>query len=225
MFGLFMIMKKVYTLYYQNIYNFIRGYNMARDKVYDSYLKEYNKLAKKADRMMRELERFSRYEEFKSILNYAYRTAAADIEKWTPPGTNYDKPRWQRNAPLDTNSLKAKIKDIEKFIHKPTSTMTGVRNIYIKRTNTINRKYGTSFTWKTLADYFESGVAEKSSDKYGSKTVLVAIGQMQKNKAEVLKALEDKAGAHIQVDNVAVQNTINGLLNNYGYELKDIIDV
>ena len=49
---------------------------MARDKLYESYLKEYNKLAKKADRRMRELERFSRDPKFESILNYAYRQAA-----------------------------------------------------------------------------------------------------------------------------------------------------
>lgn len=197
---------------------------MARDKIYESYLKEYNRLAKKADRMMRELERFSRYEEFKSILNYAYRTAQRDIEQWTPPGMKYDKPRWQRNAPLDTNSLKAKIKDIEKFIHKPTSTMSGVRNIYIKRTNTINKKYGTSFTWQSLADYFESGIADKTSDKYGSKTVLIAIGQMQKNKEEVLKALEGKTEKHLQVDDVSVQKTINGLISDYGYEMTSILN-
>ena len=197
---------------------------MARDKVYDNYLKEYNRLAKKADRMMRELERFSRYDEYKSILNYAYRSASHDIEKWTPPGATYEKPRWQRNAPADTNSLKAKIKDIEKFINKPTSTMTGTKKIYMKRAETINRRYGTNFDWKTLANYFETGIAEKSSDKYGSKTVLVAIGKIQKNKEEVLQALENKTQAHVQVDNIAVQNTVNGILSEYGYELKDLLN-
>lgn len=197
---------------------------MARDKVYDDYLKEYNRLAKKADRMMRELERFSRYKEFESILNYAYRTAARDIEQWTPPGKTYDKPRWQRNVPLDTNSLKAKIKDIEKFIHKPTSTMSGVRNIYMKRTNTINKKFGTNFTWQSLANYFEMGIAEKTSDKYGSKTVLLAIGKMQQNKDAVLKALEEKTPAHIQVDNVAVEHAINGMLSEYGYDIKELLN-
>ena len=195
---------------------------MARDKVYDQYLKQYNKLAKKADRRMRELERFSRQPEMQSILNYAYRTAAYDIEKWTPPGAQDRAPRWQRNVPLDTNSLKAKIKDIEKFLKKPTSTMTGVVKIYKKRAETINKRYGTSFTWQSLANYFESGIAEKSS-KYGSKTVLVAIGKIQKSKQEVLQALDAKVPANVQVDNISVNNAINGLLKNYGYELKDLL--
>lgn len=197
---------------------------MARDKVYDQYLKEYNRLAKKADRMMRELERFSRYDEFKSILNYAYRQAKHDIEKWTPPEQKDRAPRWQRNAPLDTNTLKAKIKDIEKFINKPTSTMTGTKKIYMKRTNTINKRYGTNFTWQQLATYFESSLPEKSSDKYGSKTVLIAIGEIQHNKKEVLDAIKNSTEAHIQVDDVSVQQAVDGILSEYGYELKDLLD-
>lgn len=197
---------------------------MARDKIYDQYLKEYNKLAKKADRRMRQLERYSRDPKFESILNYAYRAAKADIESWTPPGTKERSPRWQRNTPLDTNSLKAKIKDIEKFLKKPTSTLTGTIKIYKKRTETINKKYGTSFTWEQLADYFETGFADKSSDKYGSKTTLIAIGQIQKNKKEVLQALADNSQMHMQIKDVSVEHAVNGILANYGKELQDILN-
>lgn len=211
---------------------------MARDKLYESYLKEYNKLAKKADRRMRELERFSRDPKLESILNYAYRTAVKDIASWTPPDKRtalyqYDKdtlinvpskPRWQRNAPMDTNSLKAKIKDIEKFLKKPTSTMTGTVNIYKKRTETINKKYGTNFTWEQLADYFETGLADKASDKFGSKTVLQAIGVIQKNKKQVLDNIQKQTEVHIQVKNVAVQNAVNGMLANYGVDLQAILN-
>ena len=197
---------------------------MARDKLYESYLKEYNKLAKKADRRMRELERFSRDPKLESILNYAYRTAAKDIASWTPPEAQDKAPRWQRNAPMDTNSLKAKIKDIEKFLKKPTSTMTGTVNIYKKRTETINKKYGTSFTWEQLADYFETGLADKASDKFGSKTVLQAIGVIQKNKKQVLDNIKEKTEVHIQVKNIAVQKAVNGMLSNYGVDLQAILN-
>lgn len=197
---------------------------MARDNLYDSYLKQYNKLAKKADRRMRELERFSRYEEYESILNYAYRSAKHSIEKWSPPGTEDKLPRWQRNAPLDTNSLKGKIRDIENFLNKPTSTVTGVTKIYKKRTDTINRKYGTNFTWKQLANYFESGVADKGDSKYGSKTTLRAVGEIQKNKKEIINALKNKVDIHIQVDDVAVQNAVNGLLSEQGLSITQLLN-
>lgn len=211
---------------------------MARDKLYEDYLKEYNKLAKKADRRMRELERFSRDPRLESILNYAYRTAVKDISTWTPPDKRtelyqYDrdtvlygpaKARWQRNTPMDTNSLKAKIKDIEKFLSKPTSTVTGVIKIYKKRTDTINRKYGTHFTWEQLADYFETGIADKTNDKYGSKTALLAIGEIQKNKKDVLEAIQKNAVAHIQVKNVAVQHAVDGMLSDHNLNLADILN-
>ena len=196
---------------------------MARDNKYQVYLKEYNKLAKKADRRMRELERFSRYPEYESILNYAYRTAAKDIQKWTPPGDQSKAPRWQRAAPADTNTLKAKIKDIEKFLRKPTSTMTGVKKIYMKRTDTINRKYGTNFTWQSLANYFESGVAEKGGSQYGSKTFLKAIGTIQKQPAEVLDKIKKGEEAHIQVKNAAVRNAIESMLADNGLNITDLL--
>lgn len=185
---------------------------------------KYNKLAKKADRRMRELERFSRYEEFDNILNYAYRNAAKDIEAWTPPGAKDKKPRWQRNMPMDTRSLKAKIKDIENFLSKKTSTVTGVTEIYKKRADTINERYGTSFTWQQLANYFETGFADKTSDKYGSKTVLRALGEIQHKKEEVVKALEDKTPMHIQVDNITVEDAANKFLRYYKKDLSKILN-
>ena len=190
---------------------------------YQEALKTYNKLAKKADRRMRELERFSRYPEFKSILNYAYASAAHDIQAWTPPGQKQKSPRWQRNTPLDTRSLLAKIKDIEKFLRKPTSTMTGTKNIYIKRTETINRKYGTEFTWQSLADYFETGMAEKG-ESYGSKTMLKAIGVIQKNKDEVLKALKEKTEITMTIPSMKVENTVKELLKNQGLDIEQLLN-
>lgn len=191
---------------------------------YKEALKTYNKLAKKADRRMRELERFSRYKEFKSILNYAYRIAKRDIEAWTPPGQKERSPRWQRNTPMDTRSLLAKISDIEKFLRLPTSTMSGTRKIYIKRTETINKKYGTSFTWQSLADYYESGLAEEGNGKFGSKTMLVSIGEIQKEKTDVIEALKNKTEITIQTSSNKVNHTIKELLANNGLQLLDILD-
>lgn len=202
---------------------------MAKQKndteLHQEYLKEYNRLAKKADRRMRELERFSRYKEFEGILNYAYRGAKKAIAKYTPPGYEDKQPRWQRNAPLDTRTLQAKIKDIENFLNKPTSTVTGTVKIYKKRTATINKKYGTKFTWQQLANYFETGgLSEKGSDKYGSKTLLKSIGEIQANKKQALDIIEGKSQDHIQIDDIKVEYTVNELLKGYGKDLKTILN-
>lgn len=192
--------------------------------MYDKYLAEYNKLAKKADRRMRELERFSRYDNLDSILNYAYRVARKNIESWTPPTITYDKPRWQRNAPLDTNTLKAKISDIKRFLAFKTSTITGIKQVYIKRADTINSKYGTNFTWQQLATYFDSGIAEKGNDKYGSATMLVSIGKIQADKNKALDIIDKKTTDHITVNDISVRNTVDELLSNYGLEIKDLLE-
>lgn len=202
---------------------------MAKQKndteLHQEYLKEYNRLAKKADRRIRELERFSRYKEFEGILNYAYRTAKKAIKKYTPPGYEDKSPRWQRNEPLDTKTLKAKIKDIERFLEKPTSTVTGVVKIYKKRTATINRDYQTSFTWQQLANYFETGgLAEKGNDKFGSGTLLESIGVIQANKKKALDIIEGKTQDHIQVDNKKVRETVNTLLAEYQKDITDLLN-
>lgn len=192
---------------------------------YLSNLKQYKKLAKKADRRMRELERFSRYDEFKSILDYSYKNAVRDINTWTPPGGKKKKPRWDRNIPADTRSLKAKIKDIEKFLSKPTSTITGIKKIYIKRTETINKKFGTNFTWQELAKFFEEGgLADKTFNKYGSKTTLTSIGKIQASADNITEKIKSGASINIVVDNIAIDSTINSLLSEHGKELAELIN-
>lgn len=195
---------------------------------YMTALKKYNALAKKADRRMRELERFSRYEEYKDIKKYAYRKAEAMIKKWTPPDKMYDgrAPRWQRNTPMDTRSLKAKIKDIEEFLEMKSSTLKGIKEIYKNRAAAINKKYGTNFTWQQLARFFEDGgLADSTFEKYGSATVLLAYGRIQSNGKKALKQIEKFNKQHqFTDDDKATQRAINGMLQNYGPQVRELLE-
>lgn len=195
--------------------------------LYRKYLREYNKLAKKADRRMRELERFSRWEEFKNIKNYAYKKAAEMIKTWTPPDKMYKDraPRWQRNVPLDTRSLKAKIKDIESFLNMKSSTLKGIKEIYDKRAKALNKKYGTNFDWKQLARFFEDGgLADNSFEKYGSATVLLAFGKIQGNSKKALDQIEKFNNQHkFTDDDKATQRAINGMLSDYGPQVRELL--
>lgn len=196
--------------------------------MYRKYLREYNKLAKKADRRMREIERFSRYEEYKDIKKFAYRKAEEMIKSWTPPDKMYEgrPPRWQRNIPMDTRSLKAKVKDIESFLNMKSSTLKGVKEIYKNRTAALNEKYGTKFTWKQLAHFFEDGgLADKAFDKYGSATVLLAYGKIQNNKKRSLELIQNFDEKHkIKDSDAATQEAINGMLQNYGYDIESLLE-
>ena len=204
---------------------------------YAKYRAEYNKLAKKADRMMRNLEKLSQEPGYSNVLKYAYARAKKDIEGWTPPSKKEKLPRWQRNMPMDTKELKAKIKDIKRFIESDTATKRGINKVYKKRVDTINKRYGTSFTWQDLAEYFDTGLKDKT-DKYGSKTVLVAIGRIQKSKEQVLKnfmehkptsmkiadeTYKDAAGNEVKYG-TAVEQRVNTLLHYYKKDLTDILN-
>ena len=196
--------------------------------MYRAMLRKYNKLAKKADRRMRELERFSRYDEFKNIKKYAYKKAAEMIKTWTPPDKMYDNraPRWQRNVPMDTRSLKAKIKDIEEFLEMKTSKVTGVKEVYQNRADAINKKYKTKFTWEQLAHFFEDGgFADKAFDKYGSATVLLAYGKIQNDKSTALKQIEKFDKDHqVTDDDAATQKAITGMLKDYGPAVQALLE-
>ena len=196
-------------------------------------MRKYEKLAKKADRRMREIERFSRYEEFKGIKNYAYKAAEKMIEQWTPPWAKEKEraPRWQRVLPtnkegvVDTRTLKAKIKDIETFLNMKSSTVTGIKQIYQKRAKTLNERYGTNFKWQDLANFFEEGgIADSTFNEYGSKTVLVSIATIQKQPTKALNQIE-KFNDNVQFidDNKVLDETINNLLQKQGKNIKELI--
>lgn len=193
-------------------------------------MKKYNALAKKADRRMREIERFSRYEEFKDIKKYAYAKAEEMIKQWTPEGAKDKPPRWQRALPtnkvgvVDTRTIKSKIKDIESFLNMPSSTMTGVKKIYQKRAATLNKKYGLDYSWQDLAKFFEEGgLFEKTKDQYGSATFLFSIGKIQQAPDKALDQIQDFNSKIKFVDNEVLDDTINDLLKNHGTDIKALI--
>lgn len=206
--------------YYQ-----LKEVRMKQYKETYEYLKlvnEYNKLAKKADRRMRELEELAKQKDFKNVKKYAYLRAKKDIKAWTPPGQGRKKPRWQRNIPFDTKSLKAKIKDIKHFLDSPTSTKRGIIKVYKNRTDAINKKYHTKFTWQTLASYFNTGLYDKT-EGYGSKTVLMAMANIQANKKKVLVDLKNHEVTDLKVEDEKIDQTIEKLLSGYGKELKKVL--
>lgn len=183
---------------------------------------EYNKLAKKADRRMRELEDLAKQKGFKNVKKYAYARAKRDIKAWTPKGQGRKKPRWQRAIPEDTRSLKAKIKDIETFLNSPTSSKRGIMRVYKNRADAINKKYKTNFTWQTLASYFDTGLYDKT-EGYGSKTVLIAMGNIQANRNKVVVDLKKHVVTDLKVEDTKVNQTIEKLLSGYGKELNKVL--
>lgn len=180
--------------------------------------REYKKLAKKADRRLRDIEAFTdptseKYDSrFKNTKAFAYKRAMKDISKWSGEGVK----RFDTKAPANYQSLQAKINDIENFLNAPTSTRAGIKRVYMKGAKSTNEKYGTNFKWQDLALLYESGEMDRLFTKYGSATVLRSIGVMQKNKRKVEKAIEEQSASTMFLDDDLIVNEIAKELTSQG---------
>lgn len=189
-----------------------------RDKAYDERLKLYRKLAKTADQRLLRLERLSKQNGFKNVLSWAYRKAMKDIKYWTGETAE----RFNTKPPNNINLLNAKIRDIEKFLLMPTSNKRQILQIYKKRADTINKKYGTDFKWEDLAKYFERKQYIKTDGQYGSKTMLMAVGEIQDNEKNIIKAIKKGEDIDLHIDNEAVKDAVYDLIKNYGASVVDL---
>lgn len=147
---------------------------------YDTLKKEYIKLAKQADTRMERLERYSEEHLYHGVLEYAYARAAKDISARDKKKYKDALPRFNRNIPKGTKALQSRLNSVKKFLDSPTSTKTGITAIYKKRADTVNKLYGTNFKWQDLANYYDSQQAKRNDEKYGSDTLIYAMGVINK---------------------------------------------
>lgn len=190
----------------------------------ESLEKYYRRLAKTADQRLVRLERYGDDEFYKTARQWAYARAVKDIKKWLKPGQSYpDKFRFNTAPPKTQEDLLAKINDIKTFISSPTSTKQGITDVYKKRAATVNKKYGTNFTWQQLAKYYTSGQAEIWDAKFGSKTALRTIAKLQANKKKVKEAIEKADAKDIRVDNKVLQKTVNKALADNQLNIEDLL--
>ena len=212
---------------------------MAKSLSADALMKEYRQLAKRADQRMVRLERAAKTKPgFENVLKYAYARAQKDLRKWNDPARVDSgkplrfntKPPATKSGKIDKRSLQEKINTIKKFLEsdtstiKPTKEAKGIEAIYNERVKKINDKYGTDFKWESLAKYFEDGTAEKLAAKYGSKTALRIIAQIQKKPKEVLQELEKVDQRRIKTDNPFLNKKVNEVLNEYGTDIEKLIE-
>lgn len=191
---------------------------------YDDLLKQYKRRAKLADQYMRRLEKLQASDKkYKGITNYAYRRAVHDIETWG--GGKGKKSRFDTKPPRTLQGLRAKMKDIERFLTSPTATKRGIDTIYSNRAKTMADEYGVSANWEDLAKYYSRGVNEKMDKLYGSKTALRAIGRIQKNAKAIRKAIKQGSvdtyiNDTFDNEDIKVQQTIASMIGKYAKDLK-----
>lgn len=189
-------------------------------KHHEELVKEYRKLAKRADQRLVRLEALSRSSKYENVLKYAYRVAAKNIESY---GQVKNRPRFNTKPPENSNTLQAKINDIKHFLESISSTKKGIVSVYEKRADTLNKNMGLKgddkFTWQELADFFQSKSYEKLESLFGSKTVFDTIGKIKKNLPEIAKAI--KENQKIKVADWKVNSTINKMIAEHDLRLED----
>ena len=142
--------------------------------------KEYRRAVERVNKQLYRLEKASAKEGYRGILDYAYRNAMRDIQAMGGGK------RFSKSMPQTMREYRKRMNAIRRFEEKPTSKLTGVKNIYEKRAGTFSRKAGTDIGWEGMAKIFESGLWESLVNRFESKTAQKMIGRIQKD-ADKLK--------------------------------------
>ena len=189
----------------------------------------YKRLAKTADQRLVRLEGYRHEEYFKNADKWSYTKAMRDIKRWSGDEAT----RFNTKMPEKKEDVLAKISDMRSFIESPTSTKKGILDIYKKRAETFNREtpradasgkkrggFGTKFTWQDIAKYYESGLAQKWSDKFGSDTALRTIAVIQKNKKKIQKAIETGRKVDVRVEDKILNETVNQAIKDENLQIE-----
>lgn len=158
---------------------------------------KYKRLAKQADKRLERLENLSKKPKrdksgkfvtniYKGVLKYAYSVAQYDIEKSWGGSKKGQKPRFFRKHPKTEEEIRQKIKDIEHFLSLTTSTKSGIDNVYKKRADSLNKLYGTNFTWQEWSRFGVRGFWEQSEGR-ATYNELIAVAKEQKKNENLYK--------------------------------------
>lgn len=189
-------------------------------ETYEEVEKVYRTLAKTADQRMVRLESYEHDPNFKNATKYAYARAIRDIQQWSGEQAT----RFNTAPPKTMSGLLAKIEDIKTFLASPTSTKKGMKDILVKRANTLNEKYKTNFNWNDVGTFFDSDLAKKLDENYASKTVIKIVASLQRNKKEILKEMKEANEKDVRVPDDMVNELVKDVLNKYGEEVKNYLE-
>lgn len=173
----------------------------------------YRTLAKSADMRLVRLEKVVTQENFRNAKKWAYDRAMRDIKAWSGEGTT----RFNTKPPKTMEGLLSKIEDIKTFLSSKSSTKEGLKEILQKRADTLNKRYGTDFRWDEVGDFFESRLNDKAEDIFGSKTKVMVVGVIQRNKKDIESYLHKKGKKQLylpDVDSEQLQLSVMDLLKN-----------
>lgn len=197
---------------------------------YNDLMKEYRKLAKRADQRLVRLEKLGK--EKPAVLDWAYKKAAYDAQVWA--GKKSEKPRFNIKPPSTERGLQKKIADIKNFLDMKTSTRAGIKDVEKRRVAAVNEWFKTDFSLKDWETLHQSGVYANVIEKYGFYTATDALGKIEKDAEELIlmkqeaielgMSLSEMLGQRPDLGYDAIlQDAIADILNTEGLNLNDLL--
>lgn len=189
------------------------GYQLPED--HDALMKEYRRIAKAADQRLVRLEQISTAENYKNAEKWSYSRAQRDIREWGGPTAT----RFNIKPPKGDANVRAKIEDMLTFMKAPSSTKGGIRTIHQKRAETINKEFGTNFTWEDLGKFFNSDLSKKMDENLGSPVKMKVIAEIRKKKKDIKKAIEESREKDLRVPDNMVGELVKDIVSKYGEDV------
>lgn len=214
--------------------------NIKNKEEYASMYADFRQQAKIADQKMRRLKALSHYENYKGVLQYAYARAQKDIREQT--GKTGNNLRFSSNIPTTLKGLASYSRDVERFNRSESSTKSGITNIYKRRAETVNIKYGRvagatslkapkipgwkDLTWQDLANYYEKEKNTKLDSKLGSSTQMKVLGRFKrlenKDKEQQARDIQAVINGTKKLSDDEIENTRIRMLAESGLRPEDL---
>lgn len=183
---------------------------------YKSLLKEYRKLAKRADQRLVRLEGYRHDKGFEGILSYAYAAAQKAIRAWTGGRSK----RFNTEPPKKLIDLQKKIADIKRFLESATSTKKGVIDVYKKRTESLNKTFfgddkKSYLNWQEWANFWDRVDADNTDSRFEYNMTARSAGLMKRYNI-TSENVKKKTESLIREDKIDIieQRSIEELLKN-----------
>lgn len=170
---------------------------------------DYIKAIKRINTQLGRLEAYSA-KSGEKITDYAYRLAMRDIKSLFGYKDEHETPRTRfpqaipktKTGKPSQQKMSAVLRAIEKFYDLPTSTISGMKEVYEKRAKTFSEKMKLDYdiTAKQLKKLFDSGLYQQIRAEYGSATTYRILGQIELQKNELKAQLENADNKIINVE-------------------------
>lgn len=192
----------------------------------------YRRLAKQANQRMTRLEDLAQSDDrFSSVLKYSYAKAqrearalkgsAAPKSKQSHRGYRFTETTLKN---LNNQQIETRIKSVKEFLQSPTSNKADITTYYKQRAETMNKNWGTDFSWETLAKYYESGLSDKLKSKFESDGALQVIAALQKTPKEVIDKLESVDDLIKYVPDDIVRESVFEAITELDTEINEFFD-